>query len=438
MLKRFIICASLAFFVVACLPAFVCAMGTDLPKAPSWRFGSELPEMDKGLSEFILPKEGFNEAVENQKIINSWGYKARPIEEIKDLLPKVFYDMVSDPENWGEFRVNETEYIKPGGPYWEKYVAATEKYKGDCTLDENGWLNGYKAGLPFPDVDPENDPQGGTKIVWNFLKRFVHDDRLGPYTSNLIDRRGNMRVLFSDNINFRYAGRLTLDPKPLYEPNPKNIDFVYGLPFMRPYGMRGTVALLHRHQNFTPDNLWMYLPAMRRVRRMATTQTQDKLPGGMDVIWDTVDGFMGFVPNFEITYLGRKELLIPVVSGSVPQMDVNGLSGVDNFYQRRNCYVVEAKYKQPITTDSFVFWIDPEMYYSCYMVNKDMRGNNWVWNAYYWGRNPSGQIKQSVMCFTDVQRRHITRVSLARYVLDVGYTAHDFSMEQLIKKYGTR
>ena len=43
----------------------------------------------------------YGEAFPDQKIINSWGYKARPIEEIKDLLPGFFYDICTHPEAWG-------------------------------------------------------------------------------------------------------------------------------------------------------------------------------------------------------------------------------------------------------------------------------------------------------------------------------------------------
>ena len=43
----------------------------------------------------------YGEAFPDQKIINSWGYKAKPIEEIKDLLPEQFYNMCKHPELWG-------------------------------------------------------------------------------------------------------------------------------------------------------------------------------------------------------------------------------------------------------------------------------------------------------------------------------------------------
>src|SRR5215469_2948310 len=47
------------------------------------------------------------------------------------------------------------------------YRVATEQYAAQVRLNERGELETYLAGLPFPFIDP-NDPQAGTKILWNF------------------------------------------------------------------------------------------------------------------------------------------------------------------------------------------------------------------------------------------------------------------------------
>ena len=411
---------------------------TGLPKSPNWLFGTEIPHLDKGRAKHTVPPRGWNDLTENQEIINSWGYKARPIEEIKDLLPEAFYNMISDPESWGDFRINETKFIPNRGPYWEAYEEATRKYKGTCRLDEQGWLYDYKAGQPFPDVDIDKDPQGVDKVMWNFLKRFANDDRKVPGITNIRDQAGNIRNLIYDNIRFNFNGRLELDPKPLYQPNPKQIDYIYSLPFTEPYAMRGTVPLIQRYAIPRDFDMWMYLPAMRRVRRMATTQTQDKLPGGMDVTWDAAEGFMGNVLDFELTYLGKKELLIPLVASEVPQLDVTGLCGVDQYYQRRDCYIIKATYKKPITITDIIVHVDSELYYNCYTVCVDMRGNDWMFQSYFRGRDKDWFQLQNSMNLIDVQRHHATRGLLSWYYPNYGYSASDFTMPQLIKEYSAR
>jgi hypothetical protein len=51
-------------------------------------------------------------------------------------------------------------------PASAEYVNATHEYAGNVTLDPDGNLVQYRAGLPFPTIDPI-DPQAGLKVAWN-------------------------------------------------------------------------------------------------------------------------------------------------------------------------------------------------------------------------------------------------------------------------------
>jgi len=157
MIKDFFLCS---FFTVLIMLGFggeVCAFEHTGEKAPGWELASEdrityFEAVDATLyrTETVqVPDE-----IENQKIINSWGYKARNVDEIKDLLPGPFYNILKHPEIWGEFRINETAYIPNKGIRYKQYKEATEKYKGTCSVDEEGWLLNYKAGCPFPGSGP--------------------------------------------------------------------------------------------------------------------------------------------------------------------------------------------------------------------------------------------------------------------------------------------
>ena len=58
--------------------------------------------------------------------------------------------------------------VPPGRIDWPPmYKLATEQYASQVRLNDRGELQNYVAGLPFPLIDP-NDPQAGTKAVWNF------------------------------------------------------------------------------------------------------------------------------------------------------------------------------------------------------------------------------------------------------------------------------
>ena len=113
----------------------------------------------------------------SRKILKSWGYKANDVAEIKDLLPQMFYDVVKNPETWGNIRINETEYIHRSGEHWKRFKEATDKYKGQSSLDEKGHLRNYHAGTPFP----------GTEDPMELYMRFRGSE---PKIDALLERRG--------------------------------------------------------------------------------------------------------------------------------------------------------------------------------------------------------------------------------------------------------
>jgi len=69
------------------------------------------------------------------------------VEEVKDYLAPTVYKKVKE---WGlefEWCEGPRQFDVP-----EPYKALTEKYKGTCTIDQEGSIQNYVAGLPFPDV----------------------------------------------------------------------------------------------------------------------------------------------------------------------------------------------------------------------------------------------------------------------------------------------
>ena len=59
----------------------------------------------------------------------------------------------------------------------QAYREATEKYSGQVKLSPDGRvMSGYVAGMPFPNIDP-NDPLVANKIMWNYdRKSLITDD----------------------------------------------------------------------------------------------------------------------------------------------------------------------------------------------------------------------------------------------------------------------
>src|SRR5438093_591121 len=70
-----------------------------------------------------------------------------------------------------------------------------------------------------------------------------------------------------------WTGRLYVDPKP-EKPNPNGYRSQLGLyPVLEPFDLKGVGAVGQRYIDPTKqDDSWLYLPSLRRVRRLSTAQ----------------------------------------------------------------------------------------------------------------------------------------------------------------------
>ena len=78
-----------------------------------------------------------------------------------DVLPAEFVDKVKSGQL--EIRTRATTDL----PLTPAYVEATRRNAGKARLREDGSLEGYVNGRPFPEIDVA-DPQAGLKLVWNY------------------------------------------------------------------------------------------------------------------------------------------------------------------------------------------------------------------------------------------------------------------------------
>src|SRR5947207_951916 len=95
----------------------------------------------------------------------------------KDNVDKV-KDLVSPGVEWCVRHGMSMKIVPYKKIEWNKaYREATEKYGGQTKLAPDGrTLIGHVAGLPFPNIDP-NDPQIALKIMWNYeYKPYITDD----------------------------------------------------------------------------------------------------------------------------------------------------------------------------------------------------------------------------------------------------------------------
>ena len=430
-----------SFFILYSWVAFA-AFRTGLSHDPNWLVDEEIteliPQWNHGKLKCRPPRGGYNKGVENQKIINSWGYKARPIEEIKDLMPSPFYELYTKPEIWGTFRINETLWdpVKPKGAMWERFMAQTKKNIKEVYCNDAGWMINYHYGIPFPEID-EKDPQIAVKLIWNFFKRYQDNDRYVPMSLTVTDRREHSRHNLILNKRLQMRGRVREQRNTvngLYIPNPKDYDFLYNCSYVSPYNLRGTITLYYRYSINRDDDMWLYIPSIRRVRRMSTAQHQDRFPGGLDFTYDNTEGFEGNPSRFKWTYLGRKELLIPVIAFSHCYHAKKGhLNGNDQYYQRRNCFVIKAAYKNPINMSEMILYLDPLLYSCCYSIDRDVKGRDWILQLVHQGRCNKWFYTMYNAYAIDIIRKHSTWVQYT-YSGSEDFVYEDLTMTHLKKE----
>jgi len=324
--------------------------------------------------------------------------------------------------------------VAPKKVEWPRaYRDATEAYSSQVKLSaQRDLLENYVAGMPFPNIDP-NDPEAATKIMWNYqYKPLLTDDVLmrdfqvpsGPLTFTApmeLDREfmvGDLRRLY-------YNGRLFVDPKPEL-PNPDAVRYKEILsPLVAPFDMKGVGALDIRYISAArQDDNWLYVPAIRRVRRMSTAQRSDSL-FGQDTDQDSYWGFSGHIAWSDWKLIGIKdELGVLHRENYRAQRCPGGADFVfcDN-WEKRKVYVVEGTSKLPqYAYGKRVLFLDTEAWVVLHSDIYDKRGELWkIWIEYFTYRkqsNPGSKIVyEDEMGFTsaemiDTQMQHATLIMI--------------------------
>jgi hypothetical protein len=270
----------------------------------------------------------------------------------------------------------------------KRYIEATEKYSNQVKLAPNGLkIEHYVAGMPFPNIYP-NDPQAAIKIMWNYEYRpfFIDDFRegdFGAYTGALnyetgmtIERTmwvGDMRRLY-------YNGRLYVDPKPEM-PNPEGARYKESLhPILSPFDLKGIGLLDIRYIDAgRQDDTWLYMPQLRRVRRLSSAQRSDAL-FGQDADADSYFGYSGQIAWMDWKLLAVKDVLGAVHTENWPLKQCP--AGADfifcDVWEKRPVYVIEGVSKLPqYAFSKRVLFVDRQGWLTLYADMYDHAGQLW-------------------------------------------------------------
>jgi len=341
-------------------------------------------------------------------------------------------------------------------PIPKAYLNATEKYGTQTGLDDRNQLINWVAGKPFATVD-NNDPKAPVKIMYNFQNTHYFSDDLGLHlvdadTGSLyVDAEGDRhytveRHFVADWLRvMQFQGRLHHDPAPVYEPNPDEVFRKSGLyPLIEPFDLKGVGGVSYRYMDLIrQDDTWLYLPFLRRVRRLSSAQRSDAL-FGQDIDVDSYGGYAGQIPWFDWKLLGVKPMLASLHGENLPPKPCKrdgGMTFCEDWEVRPEVYVIEGTPRvSNYAYSKRVIYVDKETNFVVYSDMFDKAGELWkvVMQSIRTSKRPNPMVdyeydepRMFIYAFSviDMQLMHGTRAAIpgiafpdeAGWYIDIGF-----------------
>ncbi len=211
------------------------------------------------------------------------------------------------PTDSQKFRENFTQ------AYWAASEANEGKYDLDVEtcglkLKSTGKMPDNVFGQAFPRIDPK-DPLAACKVAWNFyLANQIGEGQGATFTLNGIDRNGEFRRIKMWLHTNSYLGRTVAAKE-----NPENLRGTSMSHAMEPADAEGVNILGQSINDWTSqDNIWAYLPQMRRARRVNAATRSDPI-AGLDIFSDDLNCYAGKPEYYKWKLVGEQKIFAPIV-----------------------------------------------------------------------------------------------------------------------------
>ena len=307
--------------------------------------------------------------------------------------------------------------LPPEGIRWgSRFLKLTEANAGKYSVTAEGvmvenstgsWPRYSDGGFPFPHIEA-NDPQLAYKVMYNFAQAGGPIDDVDVFVNIFwVNSAGLERYVDLKGQAIAYGSRWSGQIENADEVSAKVL--IYGI---APYDAVGLATLTWSYLD--PDkwtSVWAYVPVLRRVRRLAASNTSDGLFGSH---FSRDDGgtFAGKIPYFTWKLIGQTDAYVPyslptpktwkqTERGLLLPADENAAimpwpgksksfeqSGASwsgapwwptNLYvTKRPVWLIEALAKDPYYAyGRQVLWIDRELFRGYYKEVYDRSGQYW-------------------------------------------------------------
>src|SRR5690606_39207826 len=183
----------------------------------------------------------------------------------------------------------------------------------------------------------------------------------------------------------------------------------FGIEVDAPFDARGILVMTYRYkdsdkpmQQAKNDDTWVYVPTLRRVRRISTAQRTDAV-SGTDFTFDDLRSFAGIVPQYDWQCLGEMDLIAPVnskVRAYPYNKDHNfgpyGLSYADDRWELRRAIKIRMIPKnQDHPYHHKDIYIDKQPYNALYSFAYDQKEELWkiIWHNHRWSEDDFPEYK---------------------------------------------
>ncbi len=298
-------------YSIPCLEVAVCIFVLSyLISFPALAWETKRPDLAEKWEEMVGFKASESvgkvaPAIRPGLVIDSTNYKNYP--GLKELLPESLYTRLdsSSYAPLAPITIKETDQYHLS----EGWMEATIRSMDTIRLGEdNLTVLGYHGGVPFV------HPKSGNELV-QWVEYFYAGDSLAfrPMRMRLYGRDNKPEREMRQHVNnLLYYG--CTDWREVKE-NPQKLHHVASGVFTYPRDISGTSYVRKRYIDAdTPDAFLIYVPSMRRIRKMSGRDMQDPLFGS-DLVWDDYKLYWQKLsqtefPN-EYTMLPEREMLVP-------------------------------------------------------------------------------------------------------------------------------
>jgi hypothetical protein len=283
------------------------------------------------------------------------------------LLPSELLEKVKSGEL--EIRTQATTDLPPSAAY----VEATRRNAGNTRLRDDGRLQGYEGGRPFPRID-SSDPQAGLKLAWNFRYHETIDSAQSWGKFHILDATGKVR-----DIEFYYAlayGMYRDDANANFGRN-DGVYFKELYQCLAPEDVKNQMRLKFRYDDDRISDLnFAYIPEMRKVRQVNVDPREQMMSS--ELLNEDFYGFSGYLHEYDWRFLGRTTLLAPfAVRVATATFEPRHGYPADRWEPRR-MLLLEGTPKDPgHPYAKRVLFIDEQMAVPLYVFTYDRQGRHY-------------------------------------------------------------